>query len=160
MKRFKYLTLALVLVFLLVFFYQNYVYYKIPYNPINKYSSETLTSFHITKNLPNNEEISKKTHDLNTCKLILKYFSNLQLTPIKDKLALDALSIQGNETYFTGMLEFNQSEKIFLKDIFLEDLTVLYISSDTPGFHEGYYKITDSKFDYNYIFDLISNSEI
>ncbi|MFT9487402.1 MAG: hypothetical protein ACH0QD_08555 [Tepidibacillus sp.] len=159
MKKFKFLALALVFVFLLVFLYQNYIYYKIPYNPITKYSSENLSSFHITKNLPNGEEVSAKTNDLDTSNLILRYFRDLKLMPLKDKSALDVISKQGNETYFTVMLEFNQSERLFIKDIFLENLRVLYISSDFSGFHEGYYRIIGSKFDYNYIYDLISNSE-
>ena len=58
------------------------------------------------------------------------------------------------------MFTFDKIGYLFIKDICLENLTILYISSspDIHGFPEVYYKITDHKFDYNYIFDLLNYS--
>lgn len=157
MKSYKYLIFLLILVLLSVYIYHNYVYYKIPYNPIAEYSAEALSSFHITKNLSNGEGITAKSNDLNTCKKILKYFSGLKLLPLKDEIAWSENFSQENSTYFTGMLSFSQSHKVYISDIVLDNLTILRISSNVPGFHEGYYKIIGSKFEYNYIYDLIGN---
>jgi hypothetical protein len=161
MKSIKYLVFMIGLIFLLVSLYQNFIYYKIPFNPINEFVNESLVHFHITENLPNGEGVNTKCDDPDTCGLILDYFSNLKLIPLKDKAAREVLSKQGNETYLTGMLEFNQSMKILISDIYLDNRTVIRISSPLAGFKgEGYYKIVDSKFDYNYIINLIGdNSE-
>ncbi len=157
MKRYKFLIFLLILGLLSLYIYHNYVYYKIPYNPIAEYSTETLSSFHITENLSNGEEITAKSNELNTCNKILKYFSELKLLPLKDKTAWNENFSQENSTYFTGMLSFSQSYKVYISDIVLDNLTILHISSNIPGFREGYYKIIGSKFEYNYIYDLISN---
>lgn len=157
MKKFKYLIFLLILVLLSLYIYQNYIYYKIPYNTIAEYSTETLSSFHITKNLSDGEGVTAKSNDINACNKILKYFSELKLLPLKDKAAWNESFNQESSTYFTGMLSFNQSDEVYISDILLDNLTILRISSNIPGFHEGYYKIIGSKFDYNYIYDLISN---
>jgi hypothetical protein len=161
MKRIMYLVLALCIVVLLsVYLYRNFIYYKISFNPIKEYASESLVDFHITKNLPNGETVNAKCHKSNNCDLVLEYFSNLKLIPLKDKAALAARSKKGNGAYLTGMLEFNQSREILISDIFIDNPTVLYISSSTPGFkRQGYYKIVGSKFDYNYIYNLIGDIE-
>lgn len=160
MKRMKYLAFTIGIVLLSVYLYQSFIYYKIPFNPINEYASDSLVDFHITQNFPNGESVNAKSHESKTCDLVLAYFSNLILIPLKDKAALDALSEKGNGTYLTGMLEFNQSREILISDIFIDNPTVLRISSPIPGFKgEGYYKIVGSKFDYNYIYDLISDTE-
>ncbi len=157
MKKFKYLIILLILVLLSLYIYQNFIYYKIPYNPIAEYSAETLSSFHITKNLSDGEGVTAKSNDINTCNKILKYFSELKLLPLKDRVAWNEYFSEENSTYFTGMLSFNQSDEVYISDMSLDNLTILHISSNIPGFHEGYYKIIDAKFDYNYIYDLISD---
>ena len=158
MKKFKYLLIVLILVFLSLYLYQNYIYYKIPYNPISKYAA-TPSGFHITKNLPNGEEVSVKSHDVDACNKALKYFSDLKLVPLKNKAAWNENSKQKSQTYFSGMFEFTQSNSLSINEIYLDNLTILYISSDKPGFHNGYYKIVGSEFDYKYIYDLIDNSK-
>ncbi|MEK5391440.1 hypothetical protein NSQ59_13830 [Margalitia sp. FSL K6-0131] len=161
MKRFKWLAFGLCIVILLsLYLYQNYIYYKIPFNPIKEYASESLVDFHITKNLPNGEPVNGKCHESKTLGLVLEYFSNLKLIPLKDNDKLTLSPNKGNGTYLTGMLEFKQSTKIFISDIYIDNPTVLYIGSTTDGFKgKGYYKIVDSKFDYDYIFDLIGDNE-
>ena len=47
---------------------------------------------------------------------------------------------------------------IYISEIYLDDLTIVSIRSNIPKFRNGYYKIIDSKFDYEYINDLITNS--
>lgn len=157
MKKFKYLISVIILVLLYIYLYQNYIYYKISYNPISEYSAEDLSSFHITKNLSNGGEESVSSSDSNICDLILKYFSELKLQPLKEKAAWNEYFKQENSAYFTGMLSFNQSDKVYISDILSDNLTILRISSNIPGFKEGYYKIIDAEFDYDYIYNLIGH---
>lgn len=49
--------------------------------------------------------------------------------------------------------------KVFINEIYLDNLTVLSIRSNKPGFNNGYYKIMNNKFDYKYINELITNSQ-
>ncbi|SDK47294.1 hypothetical protein [Sediminibacillus albus] len=158
MKKMKYLAFAIGIIFLSVYLYQNFIYYMIPFNPIEEYATESPVDFHITQNLPGGEEVNAKSHDPKTCDLVLEYLSNLNLKPLKDKDAWNALSKKENETYLTGMVEFDQSGEIFISDLFIGNPDVLHISSSIAGFkREGYYKIVDSTFDYDYIIDLIGN---
>ncbi len=160
MKKMKYFVLALGIIFLSVYLYQHFIYYMIPFNPIEEYAAESPDDFHITQNLPDGEKVNAKSHDQKTCDLILEYLSNLKLKPLKDKDARNALAKKENEAYITGMLKLDQSREIFISDLFIDDPDVLYISSSIAGFNgEGYYKIVDSTFDYDYIIDLIGNQE-
>lgn len=130
----------------------------IPYNPIKEYATESQVDFHITKNLPDGEGVNAKCHDANTCGIVLEYLSDLKLIPLKDKTAQKMLNYE-NATYFNGMLKFNESEKIFISDISIDTPNVLHISSFITGFKDGYYEVVDSKFDYNYIYELISDNK-
>ncbi|MFJ7973739.1 hypothetical protein [Psychrobacillus sp. NPDC096389] len=160
MNKIKYLVFAIAIALLSIYLYQNFIYYQIPFNPIKEYVSESMVDFHITQNLPNGESVSVKCHEPDTCDLVLEYLSDLKLIPLKDKKAQKMISDKEHDTYLTGVLKFTESEEIFIKDIYIDDPTVLYISSANSGFkREGYYKIVDSTFDYNYIFELISKTE-
>ncbi|CAM3299404.1 hypothetical protein FITA111629_15240 [Filibacter tadaridae] len=158
MKKIKYLAFAIVIVLLSIFLYKGFIYYKISFNPIKEFASESLVDFHISKNLPDGESVTAKCHDENTCGLVLEYLSNLKLVPLKDKAAQDMLNYE-NAIYFDGMLKFNESEVIFISDISIDTPNVLRISSSITGFKDGYYKIEDSKFDYDHIYELISTEE-
>lgn len=154
MKKFKYLCTALIMVLLSVYLYQIYIYYKIPYNPISEYAT-TPSGFHITNNLADGKEVTVKTHDLDACDSIYKYFRGLELVPLKDKEAYK----QESQTYFSGMFEFTQAENLHFNEINSDNMSILYISSNRPGFHGGYYKIIGSEFDYEYIINLINISQ-
>lgn len=112
----------------------------------------------MTKNIPDGEGINTKCKDTNTCDLVLEYFSDLKLVPIKDKAAYEMFKYE-NSTFYTGMLTFNESDKILISDISIDSPNLLHISSSIDGFESGYYKIVDSTFDYNYIYNLISETE-
>ena len=157
-RKIKYIFIIAILLFLSICLYKNYIYYKLPYNPISHYAT-TSNGFYITKNLPNGKEISLKTHDLNTCNLIFKYFSGLNLIPLKNKLALASINKQKYQAYFSCAFGFNNSENLFIDEIYINNLNVIYLSSSKSGFNRGYYKIIDSKFNYNYINRLITNSK-
>lgn len=160
MKKVKYLVIAIGVIILTVYIYNNFIYYKVPFNPITEYANESLVDFHITKNLDNGEKISSYSHDPDTNDAILEYFSSLKLTPLTDKDARKVFSDNGNKSYITGMLKFKQSGEIFISDIFIENPNVIYISSPIDEFKgEGYYKFVDSKFDYKYIINLIDNTK-
>lgn len=119
-----------------------------------------MVDFHITQNLPNGESVSAKCHEMDTCDLVLEYLCDLKLIPLKDNKAQKMISDKEHDTYLTGMLKFTESEEIFIKDIYTDNPTVLYINSaNSRSKREGYYKIVDSTFDYNYIFELISETE-
>ncbi|MBB6218723.1 hypothetical protein HNQ80_004898 [Anaerosolibacter carboniphilus] len=160
MKNFKYVFSILILFYLLTNFYQNYIYYKIPYNPLVEFTKDTPRGFHFSKNHPNNS-INKSSHNLDTNTLIFKYFSDLNLIPLKEKAHWNEIHKHEKEIYFSGMFEFvpPANNKIFIDEIYLDNLTIIAIRSDKRGFHDGYYKIIGSKFDYKYINDLITNSQ-
>jgi hypothetical protein len=162
MKRIKWLVFALCVVVLLsVYLYRSFIYYKIPFNPIKEYASESPVGFHISKDLPNGKTVTAHSNDSKNVGLVLEYLSNLKLIPLKDNDKQTLPPKKGNGTYVNGMLEFDQSRKIFINEIFIDNPTVLRISTSIHGFNgDGYYKIVGSKFDYNYIFDLIGNAKI
>lgn len=164
MKKFKlkYVFIAIVLLLLSIFMYQNYIYYKIPYNPLSELDSDTPSGFHFTENHPHpNDTINMSSHNLNTNRLIFKYFSNLNLVPLKEKSNLDEIHKHEKDIYYSGMFKFDTPSnfKVFINEIYLDNLTVLSIRSNKPGFVNGYYKIMDNKFDYKYINELITNSQ-
>ncbi|MBU5675906.1 hypothetical protein KQI88_05720 [Alkaliphilus sp. MSJ-5] len=164
MKKFKYIFIALILLFLATFIYQHYIYYKIPYNPLVELDSDTLNGFHFSENHPHpNDTIKKSTHNLNTTTRIFEYFSDLNLVPLKEKSNWDEIHNHG-DIYYSGMFEFETSPtrygtEVHINEIWLDNLTILWISSPRPKFKDGYYKIIDDKFDYEYINDLITNSQ-
>lgn len=158
MKKIKYLAFGISIVLLSFYLYKNFIYYSIPFNPIKEYASESKIDFFMTKNIPDGEGINTKCKDTNTCDLVLEYFSDLKLVPIKDKAAYEMFKYE-NSTFYTGMLTFNESDKILISDISIDSPNSLHISSSIDGFKSGYYKIVDSAFDYNYIYNLISETE-
>lgn len=158
MKKFKYIFFILILVLLSRYLYKNYIYYKIPYNPISRYKTVP-NGFHITKNLPNGKDTTLITHNLKDCKLILQYFSGLKLIPLNYDSALTSINKHKNQPYFTCAFDFNESEYLFVDEIYIGNLNIIYISSNKPGFNRGYYKIIDSKFNYNYINKLTTGSQ-
>jgi hypothetical protein len=76
---------------------------------------------------------------------------------LKSAPKLSEITNQEDPIYFSGMFGFSEEENLFIKEIYLEDLTVIYISSRKYNFPTGYYKITDSKFDYKYIENLLGD---
>ncbi|WOV83046.1 hypothetical protein PGH26_08850 [Sporosarcina jeotgali] len=158
MKKMKYLAFAIVLALISIYLYKGFIYYLIPFNPIKQYASESNVDFYITKNLPDGDGVNAKCEDANTCGLVLEYLSDLKLKPIKDKKAQAMLNYE-NATYYNGALRFNELDMIFISDISIDTPNILRISSSITGFKNGYYEIVDSKFDYNYIYDLISETK-
>lgn len=158
MKKMKYVVLFIVVLLLSFYIYKSFIYYAIPYNPIKEYESESLVDFHFTKHLPNGESVVVKCQDTNNCDESLKYLSELKLVPLKQKAALKKFSKQEDTTHFTGVLEFDQHNMILISDILAGNPTFLRFSSNITGFKEGYYKIVDSDFNYNYIFDLLNDN--
>ena len=160
MKKIKYVFIALILLFVLTYIYQNYIYYKIPYNPLVELNSDTPSGFHFKEN-HHNDTINKSSHDKNINTLILKYFSDLNLVPLKEKSNRDEIYNHEKDIYYSGMFEFDTTPNynVFINEIYLDNLTVLRISSFRPGFKDGYYKIINTKFDYEYINNLITKSQ-
>ncbi|MCC5909361.1 MAG: hypothetical protein JJT76_02860 [Clostridiaceae bacterium] len=163
--KFKYVFIGLILLILATFIYQNYIYYKIPYNPLGELNyPDTPTGFHFSENNRKlNETISKSTHNLDTTAYIFEYFSDLNLMPLKSRLKWDEIHNDG-DIYYSGMFQFITSPptngaQIHISEIYLDNLTIIRISSPRRKFKDGYYKIIDDKFDYEYINELITNSE-
>ncbi|MCG3088938.1 hypothetical protein [Sporosarcina cyprini] len=93
MKKITYVIFATgILLLLAIFIYQNFIYYKIPFNPIKEYASESLVDFRLTKNLSGGETVSAKSQQSSTCNLISDYFSELKLIPLKEQDAQRMLS--------------------------------------------------------------------
>lgn len=160
MKKFKYLFIVLILFCLSMYFYKNYIYYKIPYNPLAKLSEDTPSGCYFTESHSNND-IQKFSHNLDYNALIYKYFRGLDLIPLKEKTNFNEIYKHNTDIHFSYMLEFGAPSysKVFIDEIWLDNLTILSIRSDIPGFHTGYYKILGSKFDYKYVNDLITDSQ-
>ena len=152
----------LLLFFLLIYFYQNYIYYKIPYNPLVELITDTPTSCYLKEYHPNNKMIDKSSHNLKSNTLISKYFKDLNLIPLKKEANRNEIFNHKNDTHFSYMLKIGPSPNynVFISEIWLDNLSILSIRSDKLGFNNnGYYKIIDTKFDYKYVYDLITNSQ-
>lgn len=160
MKRIKYIFVVLILISLSVHFYQNYIYYKLPYNPLAELDSDPPISCYFTE-YRSDSDIIRSSHDLNTNNLVFNYFRDLNLIPLKKHANRDEIFEHTDDTYFSYMLQFGQSKnyRIFIDEIWPDNLTILNIRSNKRYFPDGYYKIVDSKFDYTYVNDLIINSE-
>lgn len=160
MKKFKYLVLVLVLVFLSVYLYQNHIYYKIPYNPLDVIT-DTPYSCHFTLDYSNGEWSTKASRNLNNNALIFKYFSDLNLTPLKIESNKEEIFEHKNGINFSYRFRLGPPTYyyIVIDEIWLDNLSILHIRSSKPRSHNGYYKIIDSKFDYKYVNNLITNSQ-
>ncbi|SHK61500.1 hypothetical protein [Paramaledivibacter caminithermalis] len=162
MKKIKYLFIVLILYVLLANLYQNYIYYLIPYNPLEDITDNPY-SCHFTINY-SNDGITNASYNLNTNTLIFKYFSDLNLIPLKEETNKEEIFKHDNDINFSYRFRFHPPKSsayyyITIDEIWLDNLSVLYIRSNKPGFHNGYYKIIDSKFDYKYVNDLINTSQ-
>lgn len=125
-----------------------------PYNPFIEFSAETPEDFVFKKVYPNNE-IHKSTDNSNTAKLIFEYLSSLELIPLKE--TMNDFQYHESNIFFLDRLRFGAPSynTIYINDIYVDDLTILYINANRPGFKDGYYKIMDDKFDYEYINNLL-----
>ncbi|RKD31184.1 hypothetical protein BET03_03390 [Thermohalobacter berrensis] len=162
MKKIKYLFTVLILSVLLVNLYQNYIYYLIPYNPLEDITDNPY-SCHFTLNYSNGG-ITNASYNLNTNTLIFKYFSDLNLIPLKEETNKEEIFEHESDINFSYRFRFRPPKPsthyyITIDEIWLDNLSVLFIRSNKPGFHDGYYKIIDSKFDYKYVNDLINTSQ-
>lgn len=156
MKKNKYIIIALVSVFLLPFLYKYYLYYKIPYNPLLKITSN-ITSCSVTeyKNPPYDPVDMLSSHSYD-CSIIYNYLTGLRLKPLKYD--------DHSTNYDIERIDYRYSISFLQPDLYNDitigvwnkDLSVIYISSNNPDFKDGYYKIEDTEFDYKYINELIS----
>lgn len=160
MKRLKYLFYVLIL-FLLLNFYQNYIFYRIPYNPLAELSTDIPTKFYLNLNGPNGVTLSKSSYNLDDNTLIFDYFEKLNLIPLKEKRHRDEIYKHDTESYYSCGFRFGDLKYsfVYITEVYLDDLTVLSIRSDIPKFKNGYYKIIDSKFDYEYINSILNSSQ-
>jgi len=86
------------------------------------------------------------------------------LIPLKKETNKEEIFKHDNDINFSYRLRFRPPKPsayyyITIDEIWLDNLSVLCIRSNKPGFHDGYYKIIDSKFDYKYVNDLINTSQ-
>jgi hypothetical protein len=140
-----------------MYFYKNYIYYKIPYNPLVKLLKDAPSSCYVTESHLNNE-MDKSSHNLDHNTLIFKYFRGLNLIPLKEKTNFNEIYKHNTDIRFSYMLKFGPPSysEVFISEIWLDNLTILSIRSDVPGFRTGYYKILG---DYKYVNDLITDSQ-
>ncbi len=160
MRKLKYLLYAIILFFSLLSFYRNYIFYQIPYNPLVGLTHDTPMSCYFTEYHPD-DEVTGSSHSLENNTLIFKYFRDLNLIPLKKEANIDEIFKHTNDIHLSYTLKFDSSPNyvyIYISEIYLDDLTIVSIRSNIPKFRNGYYKIIDSKFDYEYINDLITNS--
>jgi len=158
MKKFKYLFIALIFSVLLVYLYQNHIYYLIPHNPLDELATDTLATCYLRVN----GDIEKRSQNLNNNALIFKYLSDLNLIPVnlKNKTHRDEIFKHDYNNYYSYGLKFGSpTYYVHINEIWLDNPTFMYIGSSRPSFRSGYYKIIDSKFDYMYVNKLINDSE-
>ena len=163
-SKFKYILIAVILLFGGVLIYQNYLYYIIPHNPLAEIDHEvTPTSFYFSENDRNDGETTTvSTQELDTTTRIFEYLSNLNLVPLNKKSNEEKFYSDEN-IYYSGMFRFKPSSttdgtEVHINEIYIDNLSVLHISSRKRGFEDGYYEIVDDQFDYEYIKELIANS--
>lgn len=141
-----------------MYFYQNYIYYLIPYNPLDVITDNPHSchfSLHYSKG-----GSTKASYNLDNNTLIFKYFSDLDLIPLKEETNKELIYEHETDLHFSYRFRFNPSTsstnyRVIIDEIWLDNLSVLFIRSNKPGFHNGYYKIRDSRFDFRYVNDLI-----
>lgn len=156
MKKNKYIIIALVCILSLPFLYKYYLYYKIPYNPLVKISSDVMSCSGIQYENPPQDVISYISTHSQDCSVIFNYLSDLKLKPLKyEDYSTSFDIVKVDYRYF---LSFTQPDLYYDLSISAwdKDLSIIYISSNKPGFKEGYYKVTDSEFEYKYINELLS----
>lgn len=159
LKKVKCLFFLVISLFCSLSIYKNYIFYKIPYNPLVQLSTNSPTSFYFDLNTPDGETLSKSSHKLEDTALIFKYFNELHLIPLKEKKHREEIHGDLASSYYSCGFKFNDLKQnfIFINEIYLDDLTILSIRSDIPKIKNGYYKIIDSKFDYKYINSILNN---
>ncbi|SKC85440.1 hypothetical protein [Maledivibacter halophilus] len=158
MKKIKCLFILLIFSILLVYFYENHIYYLIPYNPLDELDSDTLVTCYVRVN----GDSKIKSHNPNNNALIFKYLRNLNLRPLNlnKKENRDKFLKHNYNTYYSYKLEFGPpTYYVHIDDIWLDNPTFVYIGSSKLGFRNGYYKIIDSKLDYMYVNELINDSK-
>lgn len=150
MKK-KYILAILLLLSILPNIYQNYIYYKIPTNPLMEINEDNLVKCYFTDD-SSDLSIDKSIDNVKNNTLIFEYFCSLKLVPLNEKRNKDEIYKHLNSTFFSYGFNFeNPSYYIFINEIWLDNLTILSIRSNKLNFKEGYYKIIDTEFDYNYI---------
>lgn len=82
-------------------FYQNYIYYLIPYNPLAELDTNLLDGYQFIIDYLNGNTSSKISYNLNNNTLILKYFSDLKLVSLKEKTHCDINYNHENDTHFS-----------------------------------------------------------
>lgn len=156
MKKNKYVVLALACILLSPFFYKYYLNYVIPYNPLAKIDSKA-TSCSVSKfEKSSYNPVNMSSSHMYDCSVIYNYLSNLKLKPLKyNNYSTNYDILKADYRY---LLNFPQPDLYEDLSIFVwkKDLSIIYIDSNNAGFKDGYYKIVDSEFDYEYINELVS----
>lgn len=163
MKKSKIILILTLLFLLSPSIYKNHIYYLIPRNPIESINFEPLDlNLRETNDF---DESYYRSNDLNNNIIILNYFKNLDLVPINNQTYRNEMYQHSNDNFFSYHFIFlpKNSQKYYrlrIKEIYLDNLSIMYISSNIKRFQNGYYKIRNSKFDYQYINELIKTQEL
>ncbi len=158
-SKLKWLSIIIIILVIGTFIYQNYIYYMIPKNPLVKLDSYTLKEFWIDEHTSENVNVLK-CNDISTNNLIYKYIKDLELIPTKERSIYVS-----EEIYYRGQFEFEEKDMlsdyyyITISDLCSKSMDIIRLSSNIRRFPKGYYKILDTEFDYEYIKDLIDNSQ-
>ncbi len=158
-SKLKWLCIIVVVLVIGTVIYPNYIYYMIPRNPLTKLDSYTLKEFRISEHTSENVNVLK-CNDISTNNLIYKYIKDLELIPTKERPIYVSEDI-----YYRGKLQFEEKDMlsdyyyIIISDLCFNSMDIIHLNSNIRRFPRGYYKILDTEFDYEYIKDLIVNSQ-
>lgn len=163
----KIIIIAFVVIMSLRLIYVEYVFYLIPYNPIEDYYDDVpiyniYYSFEDENSIEYSYSYSTKRENTKcNNEIIFDYFKDLELIPLTNKKYMKQIvpTIENGDR-IEYMFSFKIKDGINYKTlhvnhIFLDNLSVIRITSDIPSFNDGYYRIIDDEFDYDYVNKLI-----
>lgn len=157
----KFLFRGFFLFCILLYLYHHYIYYLIPYNPLVELTTDPPISCDFRLEGPRGTVYSGSNDNLKDHPLIFKYFCDLKIIPLKEEFHWDEIHGHESDYFYSYHFYFGHPtySYVFIKEIWLDDLAIFYISSDIPRFKDGYYKMIDGKFDYQYINKLITSKQ-
>ena len=165
MKQKRYIILLVILIFISPSIYQNYLYYKIPYNPTTKIPTEKLKSiqYHLCDYLQYNKDMAHEEegyvyYNSTNREVFFKicdYLRKLKLKPIKEgsidiyesKYVYKISSYHPYDYDIYVLVSQNDLSKVYIK---VEGIKNLKLQTS--------YQITNGEFNYEYINNLIKES--
>lgn len=167
MKKIRF-KVEYIIFFLLVFLvlgvlwniYDSFIYYLIPYNPLEAIETNSVLKGKFELFSHSDGLHFRGIEDPDELNPIFGYFKGLNIKPITLKTHNKIISKSKCDVMYSFIFWYispkdNHKYHIRIGEIYIDELTALYIRSSEPRFKTGYYKIIGSKFDYMYFKKLL-----